>query len=158
MGQHGNVLDILVTSRRDTKAATRFFRKLLKSLEYVPRVVVTDKLGSYPAARRRVARSVEHRQSKYLNIRVENSHQPTRQRERAMKRFTSPGHAQRFLSAFRGWFQSVMATQCSAISLSKTSIGFCQPSVLRGLPFSSAATLSSSSWVCKDRSVPFGKY
>ena len=58
----------------------------------------------------------------------------------------------------RGRFQSVMATQCSAISLSKTSIGFFQPSVLRGLPFSSAATLSSSSWVCKDKSVPFGKY
>ena len=64
--------------------------------------MVTDKLGSYPASRRRVARSVEHRQSKYLNNRAENSHQPTRQRERAMKRFTSPGHAQRFLSAFSG--------------------------------------------------------
>jgi putative transposase len=46
--------------------------------------------------------SVEHRRSKYLNNRIENSHQPTRQRERAMKRFTSPGHAQRFLSAFSG--------------------------------------------------------
>src|SRR3989440_7724049 len=57
-----------------------------------------------------------------------------------------------------GRFQSVMATQCSAISSSKTSIGFRQFSVSRGLPFSSAATLSSSSWVCKDRSVPFGKY
>src|ERR687894_802974 len=100
--QDGNVLDILVTSRRDTQAATRFFRKLLTGLEYVPRVVITDKLGSYPAARRRVLRSVEHRQSKYLNNRVENSHQPTRARERAMKRFTSVGHAQRFLSAFSG--------------------------------------------------------
>jgi putative transposase len=100
--QHGNVLDILVTSRRDTKAATRFFRKLLKGLEYVPRVVVTDKLGSYRAARRRMLRSVEHRQSKYLNNRAENSHQPTRARERAMKRFRSPGGAQRFLSAFSG--------------------------------------------------------
>jgi putative transposase len=96
------VLDILVTSRRDTTAATRFFRTLLTGLESVPRVVVTDKRGSYPAARRRVARSVEHRQSTYLNNRAENSHQPTRQRERAMKRFTSPGHAQRFLSAFSG--------------------------------------------------------
>ena len=57
-----------------------------------------------------------------------------------------------------GRFQSVMATQCSAISSLKTSTGFFQFSVLRGLPFSSAATLSSSSWVCKDRSVPFGKY
>jgi putative transposase len=100
--EDGNVLDILVTPRRDTKAATRFFRKLLTGLEYVPRVVVTDKLGSYQAARRTVLSSVEHRQSKYLDNRAENSHQPTRQRERAMKRFTSPGHAQRFLSAFSG--------------------------------------------------------
>jgi putative transposase len=100
--QHGNVLDILVTSRRDTTAATRFFRKLLKALEYVPRVLITDKLRSYGAARRRVMRSVEHRRSKYLNNRAENSHQPTRQRERAMKRFTSTRHAQRFLSAFTG--------------------------------------------------------
>jgi putative transposase len=98
--QHGNVLDILVTSRRNTKAAARFFRKLLKGLEYVPRVLITDKLASYGTARRRVLRSVEHRQSKYLNNRAENSHQPTRARERAMKKFTSAGHAQRFLSAF----------------------------------------------------------
>ena len=98
--QDGNVLDILVTSRRDTKAATRFFRKLLTDLEYAPRVLVTDKLASYGTARRRVLRSVEHRRSRYLNNRAENSHQPTRQRERAMKRFTSAGHAQRFLSAF----------------------------------------------------------
>jgi putative transposase len=100
--QDGNVLDILVTSRRDAKAATRLFRKLLKGLEYMPRVLVTDKLASYPVAHRRLIRSVEHRRSKYLNNRAENSHQPTRQRERTMKRFTSPGHAQRFLSAFSG--------------------------------------------------------
>ncbi|MDQ3762145.1 MAG: IS6 family transposase [Actinomycetota bacterium] len=80
--QHGAVLDILVTSRRDTTAATRFFRKLLTGLQSVPRVLVTDKLGSYAAARRRVLRSVEHRQSTYLNNRAENSHQPTRQRKR----------------------------------------------------------------------------
>ena len=96
------VLDILVTSRRDTKAATRFFRKLLKGLEYVPGVLVTDKLGSYRAAHRRVLRSVEHRQSKYLNNRAENSHQPIRARERAARKFRSPGGAQRFLSAFSG--------------------------------------------------------
>jgi putative transposase len=100
--QHGAVLDILVTSRRDTKAATRFFRKLLKGLEYMPRVLITDKLASYGAARHRVLRSVEHPQSKYLNNRAENSHQPTRQRERAMKKFTSAQHAQQFLSAFSG--------------------------------------------------------
>jgi putative transposase len=98
--QDGTVLDILVTSRRDTKAATRFFRKLLKGLAYVPRVLVTDKLGSYQAARRNVLASVEHRQSKYLNNRAENSHQSTRVRERAMKKFSSPGGAQRFLAAF----------------------------------------------------------
>jgi putative transposase len=98
--QDGTVLDILVTSRRDAKAATRFFRKLLKGLEYVPRVLVTDKLASYGVARRWLMPGVEHRRSKYLNNRAENSHQPTRQRERAMKRFASPGHAQRFLSTF----------------------------------------------------------
>jgi putative transposase len=100
--QHGNVLDILVTSRRHAKAATRFFRKLLTGLEYLPRVLVTDKLASYPVAHRRLMRSVAHHRSKYLNNWAENSHQPTRQRERAMKRFTSPRHAQRFLSAFSG--------------------------------------------------------
>ncbi len=89
--QHGNVLDILVQSRRNALAARKFFRKLLKGLRYVPRVLVTDKLASYGPAYRVVMPSVQHRQSKYLNNRAENSHQPTRQRERAMKRFTSPG-------------------------------------------------------------------
>jgi putative transposase len=96
------VLDILVTSRRNAKAATRFFRKLLKGLRYAPRVLVTDKLASYPVAHRRLMPGVEHRRLKYLNNRAENSHQPSRQRERAMKGFTSPGHAQRFLSVFSG--------------------------------------------------------
>jgi putative transposase len=100
--QDGTVLDILVTSRRNAKAATRFFWKLLKGLRSAPRVMVTDKLASYGVAHRRLIPSVEHRRSKYLNNRAENSHQPTRQRERAMKRFTSPGSAQRFLSAFSG--------------------------------------------------------
>ena len=66
----------------------------------VPRVLVTDKLRSYQVAHRAVTPSVEHRQSKYLNNRAENSHQPTRQRERAMKRFRTPGAAQRFLAVF----------------------------------------------------------
>ena len=93
--QHGNVLDILVQPRRDAKAAKKFFRRLLKGLRYVPRVLVTDKLASYGAAHRVVMPSVAHRRSKYLNNRAENSHQPTRQRERAMKRFKSARHAQR---------------------------------------------------------------
>jgi putative transposase len=98
--RHGNVLDILVQPRRNALAAKKFFHKLLKGLQYVRRVIVTDGLSSYQVAHRELMASVQHRRSKYLNNRAENSHQPTRQRERAMKRFTSPGHAQRFLSAF----------------------------------------------------------
>jgi putative transposase len=98
--QEGNVLDILVQRRRDKQAAKKFFRKLLKGLTYVPRVIVTDKLQSYGAAKREILPGVEHRQHRYLNNRAENSHQPTRQRERRMQCFKSPGHAQRFLSAY----------------------------------------------------------
>jgi putative transposase len=98
--QDGNVLDILVQRRRDKRAAKKFFRKLLKGLRYVPRVIVTDKLKSYGAAKQEILPGVEHRQHRYLNNRAENSHQPTRQRERRMQRFKSPGHAQRFLSAY----------------------------------------------------------
>jgi putative transposase len=87
-------------SRRNKKAAKKFFKKLLKGLRYVPRVLITDKLKSYAAAKREVMPSVEHRQNRYLNNRCENSHRPTRERERRMQRFKSPGHAQRFLSAY----------------------------------------------------------
>ena len=100
--QHGNVLDVLVQSHRNAVSARRFFGKLLKGLRYVPRVLVTDKLDGYQVAHRELMLSVEHRRSRYLNNRAENSHQPTRQRERAMKRFKSLRHAQRFLSAFSG--------------------------------------------------------
>ena len=85
--QDGVVLDILVQERRDAKAAKRFFRRLLKGLQYVPRVIVTDKLRSYGAAQRQILPAVEHRQSRYLNNRAENSHRPTRRRERQMQRF-----------------------------------------------------------------------
>ena len=98
--QEGNVLDILVQSRPNKGAAKKFFRKLLKGCQYVPRVLVTDKLGSYGVAKREILPSVEHRQSRYLNNRAENSHRPTRRRERVMQRFKSAGHAQRFLSAY----------------------------------------------------------
>ncbi|EFH80768.1 IS6 family transposase [Ktedonobacter racemifer] len=98
--QYGNVLDILVQSRRNKQAAKKFFRKLLKGLQYVPRVIITDKLASYAAAKKEILQSVEHRQHKGLNNCAERSHQPTRQRERTMRRFKSPGQAQRFLSAF----------------------------------------------------------
>ena len=98
--QDGNVLDILVQSRRNKQAAKKFFRKLLRGLRYVPRVLITDKLASYSAAQREILPSVEHRCHKGLNNRAENSHQPTRERERRMRRFKSPGHAQRFLAAY----------------------------------------------------------
>src|SRR6185312_4270653 len=97
--QDGNVLDILVQPRRDAKAAKRFFGQLLATQCRVPRVLVTDKLRSYQVAHRVVMPSVEHRQSRYLN-RAENSHEPTRQRERAMKRFRTPGGAPRFPAVF----------------------------------------------------------
>ena len=94
------MLDILVQSRRNKQAAKKFFRKLLKGLQYVPRVIITDKLKSYGAAKREILPGVEHRQSRYLNNRCENSHRPTRQREYRMQGFKSAGHAQRFLSAY----------------------------------------------------------
>jgi putative transposase len=97
--QHGIVLDILVQSRRNAKAAKRLLRKLLKRQGIAPRVMITDKLPSYGAAKREVMPGVEHRQHRGLNNRAENSHQPTRRRERIMKRFKSAGQAQRFLSA-----------------------------------------------------------
>jgi putative transposase len=97
--QDGLVLDVLVQSRRDQRAAKRLLRKLLKRQGRAPRVLITDKLASYPAAKQELMPGVEHRRHKGLNNRAENSHQPTRRRERQMKRFKSPGQAQRFLSA-----------------------------------------------------------
>ena len=95
--QDGSELDILLQSRRNKKAAKRFFRKLLKGLQYTPRVIVTDKLRSYGAAKSEIMPGVEHRQHKGINNRAENSHQPTRQQEKQMRKFKSPQQAQRFL-------------------------------------------------------------
>lgn len=97
--QYGHVLDILVQTRRNAHAAKRFFRKILKGMCYTPRVIITDKLKSYAAAKAAIMPGVEHRQHKGLNNRAEVSHQPTRLREKQMRRFKSAGHAQRFLSA-----------------------------------------------------------
>ena len=90
--QRGNTLDILVTKARDKKAAKRFLRKLLRS-HAKPRVVITDTLRSYGAALKELLPHTEHRQSRYLNNRAENSHQRTRRRERALQRFKSFAHA-----------------------------------------------------------------
>ena len=96
--QDGDVIDILVQPRRNRRAAKRFFRKLLKGQGSEPRRLVTDKLRSYSAAHRDVMPSVVHDTKRYANNRVEVSHQPTRQRERQMRRFKSAAQAQRFLS------------------------------------------------------------
>jgi putative transposase len=97
--QHGVVLDILVQDRRNATAAKRFFKRLLAGLSYKPRRIVTDGLRSYGVARRELLPGVQHRTSRFLNNRAENSHRPTRRRERQMQRFKSPAQAQRFLSA-----------------------------------------------------------
>ena len=95
--QDGLVLDILVQQRRNQAAAERFLRRVLDGEEQAPRVVVTDRLASYPPAVRRVLPGVEHRRHKGLNNRAENAHRPVRKRERVLQRFKSPEHAQRFL-------------------------------------------------------------
>ena len=96
--QHGAVLDVLVQSRRDRHAAMRLMRKLLRKHGRAPRVLITDKLKSYAAANRDLGLSVEHRQHKGLNNRAENLHQPTRVREKVMRRFKSARHLQQFAS------------------------------------------------------------
>jgi putative transposase len=96
--QDGDVIDILVQSRRDRRAAARFFRKLLKGQGRGPLRLITDKLRSYSAAHRTAMPSVIHSTRQYENNRAEVSHQSTRQRERQMRRFKSAAHAQRFLS------------------------------------------------------------
>ena len=96
--QDGDVIDILVTKKRDRRAAKRFFRKALKHQENPPWQLVTDKLRSYPAAHREVFPSVHHRTGQYENNRAEVSHQHTRKQERQMRRFKSMAQAQLFLS------------------------------------------------------------
>jgi len=92
------VLDILVQQRREQRAAKRFFGKLLTGRHYAPRLLVTDHLGSYGAARRELLPCLGHYQDRRLNNRAEVSHPPTRQRERQMRRFKSPCQAQRVLA------------------------------------------------------------
>ncbi len=94
----GEVLDILVQSRRNRKAALRLMRKLLKKQGFVPEAFVTDKLPSYDAALKDLGVTRHHDFGGRKNNRAENAHLPVRQRERRMKRFRSPGPAQRFLS------------------------------------------------------------
>jgi transposase-like protein len=94
----GEVLDVLVQSKRDKHAALKLMRKLLKKYGFVPDRMITDDLRSYGAAARDLGIESRHERGQWRNNRAENSHQPTRRRERKMQRFKSPGSAQRFLS------------------------------------------------------------
>ncbi len=96
--QNGLVLDILVQGRRDRRAAGRLMRKLIRKHNLTLRVMITDKLKRYAAANKDMGLKFEHRQHMGLNNRGENSHQPTRVREKALRRFKSPRQLQRFLS------------------------------------------------------------
>ncbi|MEE8233099.1 MAG: IS6 family transposase [Gammaproteobacteria bacterium] len=96
--QDGEVIDVFLQSRRDGKAAKRFFKRLIKSNRAEPRKIVTDKLRSYSVAQRELIPDTIHDTSQYANNRAELSHQPTRVRERGMRRFKSMQQAQYFLS------------------------------------------------------------
>jgi putative transposase len=98
--QDDNVFDILVQSRCNKKAAKTFFTKRLQGLQYVPRVLITDKRKRYAAAKCEVMPGVEHRQSHCRNNRCENTPRPTRQRQRRMQGFKSAGYAQLRMTAF----------------------------------------------------------
>jgi putative transposase len=95
--QDGEVVDVFLQARRDGRAAKRFFKRLLKTHRLEPRKIVTDKLGSYGVAHRELIPDTIHDTSQYANNRAELSHQPTRVRERGMRRFKSVHQAQRFL-------------------------------------------------------------
>lgn len=98
--QDGHVLDEILQTRRDTGAAMRLLKRLLRKQGCPPRLMITDKLGSYAAARRQIMPAIEHRAHKGLNNRAENSHLPFRKRERAIQGFRSPGSLQRFVATF----------------------------------------------------------
>ena len=98
--QDGYVLDEVVQTRRDTKAAKRLLKRLLRKQGGPPRRMITDKLGSYATARRQIMPEVEHRSHEGLNNRAENSHLPFRRRERARQGFRSTGGLQRFVNVF----------------------------------------------------------
>ena len=99
MTRKARVLDILVQSRRNKAAAVKLLRKLMKKLGFAPRLLVTDKLPSYGAAKAELGMTAQHEKGLRKNNRAENSHQPVRRRERKMQRFKSAGSAQRFLSS-----------------------------------------------------------
>ena len=102
--QNGEVIDVCLQTRRDGNAAKRFFKRLLKTHRLEPGKIVTDKLGSYGVAHRELISDAIHETSQYANNRSEVSHQPTRTRERGMRRFKSVHQAQRFLGVHAAFY------------------------------------------------------
>ena len=102
----GEVLDFLVQSRRNAKAAKKLMQKLLKKQGFAPTRIVTDKLRFSPSAFRAIGLVAEHDRGLRANNRAENSHQPVRRRERKQQRFKSPGSAQRFLSIYSATYNT----------------------------------------------------
>ena len=127
--QDGEVVDILLQERRDSKAAKRFFKRFLKKNRNKLRKIVTDKLGSYGVAHRELIPDAIHDTSQYANNRAELSHQPTRVRERGMRRFKSIEQTQRFLS--------VHAAVYNLFNLSRHLISACHYRDLRQGAFAS---------------------
>ena len=123
--QDGDVIDILVQPRRDQKAAKRFFRKLLKGQGRPPWQLVTDKLRSYSAAHREVMPSVVHDTDQYRNNLAEVSHEPTRQRERQMRKFKAPGAGATILD--RAWTRAKSLSRRTAFVASASSSGATRP-------------------------------
>ncbi|XQM05833.1 IS6 family transposase [Burkholderia gladioli] len=109
--QHGAVLDVLVQRRRHATAVKRLMRELLKR-HGRPRVMMTDKLRSYAAANTALGLGIEHRQHKGLNNRAEDSHQPTRVREKVVRRFKSARQLQRFASVHGQVANLCMGCRC----------------------------------------------
>ena len=115
--QDGEVVDIFLQRRRDGKAAVRFFKRLLRASGCDPRRIITDKLRSYGVAHRELLPDTIHDTSQYANNRAELSHQPTRVRERGMRRFKSARQAQRFLSTHAAVYNLLnLGRHCSSTS------------------------------------------
>ena len=102
----GGILDMLVQSKRDKHAALKLMRKLLKKYAFVPERLITDDLRSYGAAARDLGIECLHQRGRWKNNRAENSHQPTRRRERKMQRFKSARSAQKFLSTHAAFYNT----------------------------------------------------
>ena len=125
----GEVLDLLVQRRRDSRAALRLMRKLLKKHGFAPKLLVTDKLRSYTAAFRRLRLTCPHEQGLRKNNRAENSHQAVRRRERKQQRFKSARSAQRFLSMHAAVHNTSI---CNATSSPDPRCGSSDPKLPRG--------------------------